>query len=255
MGMRSPGLETCNGRYSTCWLGIWTCMNTVFWAWTSHYTTLCTTLLLTYSRCENIRFVQWKIMIDKDFFMWLKRIVYIVHDASLAFFILLNPRFWVSHLIFFSKILFSYVSSEFSWHPAPGPSKGSHFLMITLRFLIPFAQPPAVNSKTHSGHTFSESSGRWSTAMESKVAMNARLRIFLMPSMHSIWRRFRRQQGRSTLVASCGGHCVSFWQMLKVQWAKRELYQERVFRAFQASLIFCWLHNARRSMRFVCRMD
>lgn len=101
MGMRSPGLETCNGRYSTCWLGIWTCMNTVFWAWTSHYTTLCTTLLLTYSRCENIRFVQWKIMIDKDFFMWLKRIVYIVHDASLAFFILLNPRFWVSHLIFF----------------------------------------------------------------------------------------------------------------------------------------------------------
>lgn len=64
--------------------------------------------------------------------------------------------------------------------------------------------------------------------MESKVAMNARLRIFLTPSMHSIWRRFRRQQDRSTLVASRDGHCVSFWQMLKVQWAKRELYQERV---------------------------
>ena len=42
--------------------------------------------------------------------------------------------------------------------PSPGPSKGFHFLMITLRFLMPFAQPPAVNSKTHSGHTFSESS-------------------------------------------------------------------------------------------------
>lgn len=99
MGMRSLGLEICNGRYSTSWLG----MNTVFWASTSHFTTLCTTLLLTYSRCELLRFVQWKIMIDKDFFMWLKRILYIVHDAVLAFFILSNPRFWVSHLIFFPK--------------------------------------------------------------------------------------------------------------------------------------------------------
>ena len=103
MGMRSLGLEICNGRCSTCWLG----MN-----WTQFFEHEHLIVQPCALQCcwPNPGVRIWALFHEKEWsittyssFKWLKGTVY----CTWCFIgvLLSNWRFWVSHLISFQNIV------------------------------------------------------------------------------------------------------------------------------------------------------